>query len=181
MHSKQILLVMGCVLSLIISGCAVKTYTVSKDRIDQDLSSGNRGLIKGSAQYSQDESRKTTREIRVFELEFGPKSRRVKSGVGLDPASQPEEVMQEGMLQPQEFAAAQEAIAVPEQAAVSVVMKEYQVLKGDTLQKISKKFYGTTKKWQELFQANKDVLKSPDSIYPGQTIMIPVEEIKSSK
>ena len=39
--------------------------------------------------------------------------------------------------------------------------KKYIVQKGDTLQKISKKFFGTTKKWPKLYDANKDVLKGP--------------------
>ncbi|MCX7662077.1 MAG: LysM peptidoglycan-binding domain-containing protein, partial [Candidatus Omnitrophica bacterium] len=52
---------------------------------------------------------------------------------------------------------------------------------GDTLQKISLKFYGTTKKWKRIFNANKDIIKSPDKIYPGQVINIPLEETSLSK
>ncbi len=51
--------------------------------------------------------------------------------------------------------------------------RTYKVQKGDTLQKISQKFYGTSKKWTWLYKANKDRLKSPDNIYPGQTLVIP--------
>ena len=60
-------------------------------------------------------------------------------------------------------------------------MKKYTVIKGDTLQKISKKFYGTTKRWMEIYNVNKNVLKSPDAIHPGQVINIPVKEIKGVK
>jgi len=49
----------------------------------------------------------------------------------------------------------------------------YVIKKGDTLQKISSKFYGTTKKWKMLYQENTDVLKGPDKIYPGLKIRIP--------
>ena len=49
----------------------------------------------------------------------------------------------------------------------------YTVQKNDTLQKISQKFYGTTKKWMKLFEVNKEVLKSPDKVYPGITIKVP--------
>ena len=45
--------------------------------------------------------------------------------------------------------------------------------KGDTLQKISKKFYGTTQNWYKIYKANKEVLKSPNRIQPGQTLRIP--------
>jgi nucleoid-associated protein YgaU len=51
----------------------------------------------------------------------------------------------------------------------------YVVQKGDTLQKISNKVYGTTKKWKKIFEANKDILKDPDEIKPGQTLIIPAE------
>jgi nucleoid-associated protein YgaU len=51
-------------------------------------------------------------------------------------------------------------------------------VKGDTLQKISKKFYGKTNKWNRIYEANKDKLKSPNKIYPGQVIDIPVESLK---
>lgn len=51
----------------------------------------------------------------------------------------------------------------------------YKVKKGDTLQKISKKVYGTTKKWQKIYNFNKGTLKNPNKIYPGQKILIPQE------
>ena len=53
--------------------------------------------------------------------------------------------------------------------------QDYKVRKNDTLQKISYKFYGTTRKWMKIFEANKDKLKTPDKIFPGMTIRIPVE------
>lgn len=49
----------------------------------------------------------------------------------------------------------------------------YMVEEGDTLQKISKKFYGTTRQWKKIYEANKEVLKSPDMIKPGQRLLIP--------
>lgn len=52
-------------------------------------------------------------------------------------------------------------------------MRTYKVRKGDTLQKISRKFYGTTKKWPLLYKTNKDKLKSADSLQPGQILIIP--------
>lgn len=55
----------------------------------------------------------------------------------------------------------------------------YKAAKGDTLQKISRKFYGTTKKWPLIYKANRDKLKSPDKLYPGQMLCIPkLEEFK---
>ena len=49
----------------------------------------------------------------------------------------------------------------------------YVVQKGDTLQKISDKVYGTTKKWKKIFDANRDILEDPNKIKPGQKLVIP--------
>jgi nucleoid-associated protein YgaU len=48
----------------------------------------------------------------------------------------------------------------PPQGAV----QEYVIQDGDTLQKISMKFYGTHGKWMNIYDANKDVLKDPNRI-----------------
>lgn len=47
------------------------------------------------------------------------------------------------------------------------------VEKGDTLSAISKKYYGKSSDYMKIFNANKDVLKDPDHIYPGQNLRIP--------
>jgi len=46
---------------------------------------------------------------------------------------------------------------------------------GDSLSKIAKHFYGDANKWRRIFEANQDILKDPDLIYPGQTLKIPSE------
>lgn len=51
--------------------------------------------------------------------------------------------------------------------------QHYTVVKGDTLSKISKQFYGDPNKYNAIFEANKPMLKSPDLIYPGQMLRIP--------
>lgn len=52
---------------------------------------------------------------------------------------------------------------------------DYKVEKDDTLQKISKKFYGSFSKWPRIYEANRAKIKNPDSIKPGITIRIPKE------
>jgi nucleoid-associated protein YgaU len=47
----------------------------------------------------------------------------------------------------------------------------YTVQKGDSLSKIAKKYPGMT--WQKIYEANKDQIKDPDLIYPGQKLVIP--------
>ena len=49
----------------------------------------------------------------------------------------------------------------------------YTIKKGDSLSKIAKHYYGDAMKYKELFELNKDVLKDPNTIFPGQEIKIP--------
>lgn len=44
---------------------------------------------------------------------------------------------------------------------------------GDTLSKIAEEHYGSANRYQEIFEANKPMLKNPDKIYPGQVLRIP--------
>jgi nucleoid-associated protein YgaU len=56
---------------------------------------------------------------------------------------------------------------------VSDVERTYTVVAGDTLSKIAKREYGDGAKWKRIYEANKDTIKNPDLIYPGQTFKIP--------
>lgn len=49
----------------------------------------------------------------------------------------------------------------------------YEIQKGDSLWKIAEKAYGNGAKYTDIFAANKEVIKDPDLIYPGQKIRIP--------
>jgi len=51
--------------------------------------------------------------------------------------------------------------------------RTYTVVAGDTLSKIAKREYGDASKWHRIYDANKDTIKNPDLIYPGQTFKIP--------
>ena len=57
--------------------------------------------------------------------------------------------------------------------SLPVPQKTYQVVSGDTLSKIAKKFYGDANKYMKIFEANKDQLSDPDKIKAGQTLKIP--------
>ena len=48
----------------------------------------------------------------------------------------------------------------------------YEVKSGDNLSKIAKNYPGIS--WQDIYEANKDILKDPDKIFPGQVLKIPV-------
>jgi nucleoid-associated protein YgaU len=65
-------------------------------------------------------------------------------------------------------------ITVPKQAQAQQVQSQfYTVKKGDTLSKIAKEMYGDANKYNEIFEANRPLLKDPDEIYPGQQLRIP--------
>lgn len=49
----------------------------------------------------------------------------------------------------------------------------YTIVSGDTLSKIAKRYYGNAMDYPKLFEANREVIKDPDLIYPGQKIRIP--------
>jgi nucleoid-associated protein YgaU len=49
----------------------------------------------------------------------------------------------------------------------------YEVKSGDSLSKIAKHFYGNAMKYPVIFEANREVIKNPDLIYPGQMLRIP--------
>ncbi len=55
----------------------------------------------------------------------------------------------------------------------STAVKIHEVKSGDSLSKIAKQEYGDASKWTLIFEANKDILKDPNKIFPGQKLKIP--------
>ena len=49
----------------------------------------------------------------------------------------------------------------------------YVVVAGDSLSKLAKRLYGDANKWRQIHEANKDLIKNPDVIHPGQKLKIP--------
>ena len=143
-----ILLIGIAILSLAMAGCAVRNYSLTKDRVDQDLiSGGNRGYLMGQPAQYEEPQRKSTRTVHVLEIEMGSAAK-VKKTTAAEPLLKREEPVFE------ESYATEHITTVATKAVVNV--EKYKVAKGDTLQKISKKFYGTTKKWNKIYRANKD-------------------------
>ena len=52
-------------------------------------------------------------------------------------------------------------------------LQSYTVVQGDSLSKIAKRVYGKASYWRQIFEANKDNIKDPDLIYPGQVLRLP--------
>ncbi|MGH7720221.1 MAG: LysM peptidoglycan-binding domain-containing protein [Gemmatimonadaceae bacterium] len=51
--------------------------------------------------------------------------------------------------------------------------RTHTVVAGDSLSKIAKREYGDANKWHAIFDANRDKIKNPDLIYPGQVLTLP--------
>jgi nucleoid-associated protein YgaU len=49
----------------------------------------------------------------------------------------------------------------------------YEVVAGDTLGAIAKKYYGKASAYMKIFEANRDILDNPDLIKVGQKLKIP--------
>ncbi len=153
---------------ILLGGCITRTYTTETPRVDTEIK-GNQGFLFGTPKAEPKTKKLGPNRINsVLEIELPslPKLPRHKG-------------VKEEETKPAEAPVAQEQVAQVEAPAVENQVPEkkyenYVIQKDDTLQKISEKFYGTTRKWQMLYEENKDVLKNPNSLRPGKTIKIPV-------
>jgi nucleoid-associated protein YgaU len=59
------------------------------------------------------------------------------------------------------------------QASGGATPQTYTVKAGDTLSKIAKQFLGDANAYMEIFNANRDQLRDPNQIQPGQQLKIP--------
>ena len=64
-----------------------------------------------------------------------------------------------------------EKIQAPEQNAK---VEYYVIQSGDTLSKIAKQYLGDAMAYPKIFEANREVIKDANLIYPGQKIRIPL-------
>ncbi len=51
--------------------------------------------------------------------------------------------------------------------------RTYTVVSGDSLSKIAKRVYGDPQKWRVIYEANRNLIKNPDLIHPGQILTLP--------
>jgi nucleoid-associated protein YgaU len=66
-----------------------------------------------------------------------------------------------------------QGLAVP--APPPPTVEYYVIQKGDTLSKIAKHYYGNANAYPRIFEANREVIKDADLIFPGQKIRIPLD------
>ncbi len=172
----------GGLLVLIFSfyGCLVRTYTVEKPRVDLEVN-GNQGYLKGTPKEPRGPKKKlsSNRKVSVLEVELGRHNlQKVVQERAANNMSKTDENLSEQVIlkEPGEKIETQPLRRqVKKQEKRNKEYKLYTVKKNDTLQKISKKFYNTTKRWIKIYEVNKDILKSPDKLYTGQVLKIPQE------
>jgi nucleoid-associated protein YgaU len=159
---KYLIVLAGIVL---LGGCVTRTYSIEKPRTNLEVN-GNRGYLIGTPNEPPAPNKfGQTRKFSVLEVELGTHSKN-KPVVKKEEPKSVEEASSEQSI-------SEQPVANKEEPAPEKKYESYTIQKDDTLQKISEKFYGTTRKWKMLYDENKDVLKSPDRVYPGKTIRIP--------
>lgn len=161
------------ILTVFTAGCArVTTQVVEKPRVDQEIE-GNQGYLAGTAPEA--EPRKETRKVIQTDVELATWGE-----------MNPWKVRKPAPESPRAAAPAAPAVSEPawegpfeeEFAPSAPVQPErlgtpYRVQKGDTLEKIAKKVYGDSNQWRRIYEANREEMKSPNRIYPGQELLIP--------
>jgi nucleoid-associated protein YgaU len=129
--------------------------------------------ISGTVQQAADKAR-------ISELLKGvPGIKQIKQNLSVA-APQPEKTVDEPAAsssteaEPEAEAAAEKDAPDPGESATAT--DSYTVQSGDTLWKIATQFYGDGTKYVKIFEANKNILKDPDHIYPGQELVIPAKD-----
>ena len=82
-----------------------------------------------------------------------------------------EKIVADDLTAPPPAPEAPEAPAEPE-----VKAEIYEIVSGDTLGGIAKKYYGKASAYMKIFEANRDIIDDPNKIYPGQKIRIPMDD-----
>ena len=69
--------------------------------------------------------------------------------------------------------AVDEAAEAEEKEAGDTSVQTYTVVSGDSLWNIAQDKYGDGEKWRVIYDANKDAIRDPGLIFPGQELEIP--------
>jgi len=183
-------------LSLVVfaAGCGIeaKTYVMDKPRVGIDLTSGNGGCIYGKCPPQT--ISKPTRRTYVLELtrpvpesEVQKLEQTAVTAIIDTPSAPPASSDSTAPAAAADSAPA----AVPAEPVIPVIgdqpaaavassdqgsaagAQTYTVQKDDTLQKISKKLFGSYGKWYKIYEANKDKIKNPNFVKPGTVLNIP--------
>lgn len=178
----------GFIFLVFLAGCGVQArkYVQVKERVDQEMQ-GNAGYLMGtpSAKDTDRSQIRKTRKVYVLEVSTvnvespeedivsttsAAPSPSYESTETSYPSDDTVETSESRIILPnfEEETTPEESSAVGPASAT-----DYTVMKDDTMQKISKKFYDSYSKWPKIYEANKDKISDPNRIKPGITITIP--------
>ena len=198
MLNKNLILI---ALVIFAAGCGLETrsYVMTKDRVGLDRGDGNGGCVVGKCPPSAAPA-ETTRKIYVLEITKPvPESevQKIESTAvsaivetpaasnassvnnvpaapeSAQPAERPQVVVPVVGELPGAASSTEEQAAANVPDAGNLQGQTYTVQKDDTLQKISKKVYGTYGKWYKIYKANKAKIKNPNFVKPGTVLTIP--------
>ncbi len=87
-----------------------------------------------------------------------------QTAVAVAPAARPPATTQQAQPRP---------VSPPRTDAPAATVRTYVVQEGDTLSRVSANVYGTSARWADIYQANRDILPNPNSLRVGQELRIP--------
>ena len=151
---------LGVIGVMMVAGCRTATRVTDVPRVDLELSGGNRGYLVGTPPEAG--NLKTTRQMVETDVEVPSwyKPTHVRKPVGIEE------------LGPSQ---AQIDAIVGAPSGTAKMFDVYVVQKGDSLWTIAAKpeIYGKATRWRRIFDANRDILKSPERVRAGMTLKIP--------
>jgi nucleoid-associated protein YgaU len=177
MMNKKLALI---TLVIFAAGCGLetRTYVMTKDRVGLDRNGGNGGCVVGKCPPAP-APKETTRKIYVLEITKPVPESEVQKieQTAVNAITESAQTPPASSAAPAESApAAQPQVAAPLPAAQNggnMQASTYTVQKDDTLQKISKKLFGSYGKWYKIYEANKNKIKNPNLLKPGMVLTIP--------
>jgi len=192
---KALLLIIAVTFLMTASGCGVKTYVIEKDRVDQEIA-GNRGVLMGDVPPAPRLDSPRKRTVIGVDVEIPSITGRKKQApVTIRRSTTPDKELwgnkgdfssggdtssqtypYKGEYTKKEVVVEEPTLPAPIRARIEKRFIKYKVQRGDTLSSIAARseIYGDAGKWKLIYEANRDALKSPSHIYPGQTLKIPV-------
>ncbi|HEY1794103.1 MAG TPA: LysM peptidoglycan-binding domain-containing protein [Opitutaceae bacterium] len=151
---------------------SVDKLTADNAALNQQLDSAKASISSLQAQAALtaqiDPLRNELRQSQDEAAALASENAQLKTRLALEAPAQQPAPLRPGM--PEAVAAAQPPSPTP---TPSPAQRTYVVADGDTLSGISRKFYGTPSRWQDILNANRDVLKDEKSLAVGSTLKIP--------
>lgn len=151
----------------LVAGCQAPSRMATRvkevPRVDLSLEGGNRGYLVGTPPAGEG-SGKTTRQM-------------VETDVEIPTLYKPKPGSKQGFgeIAPPEIEQEESEIEAAAGGTAPTHYDTYVVQKGESLWSIAAKpeIYGKATRWRRIFDANRDLLKSPDRLKAGMTLKIP--------